>query len=246
MRNKEMAVKNAPASGLLKLRVTTTVSATAAAPENAAPARLSVLPLATSASLPGAGAVTAGIGSVSSTTRPSASATGSAGARCRRCGVSSPVTSASRPDERSGSGAAIGPAYERGRCRLSPRLVIPPEHRVGQHGDAKRRPDGVVGHHEDEGQQQDEDPRHPLRTGISPEPPGPKGEKGQIETRTDEAAADEQQPELPVVAHADLAALFALGRPPHRDRGDAALLMPGVAVSDDGRGKRITRREDRQ
>src|SRR5262249_31105140 len=102
------------------------------------------------------------------------------------------------------------------------------------------------GDHENEGQQEDEDPRQPLGTGISPEPPGPIGEKGQIETRTDEAAADEQQPELPVVAHADLAALLALGRPPHRDRGDAALLMPGVAVSDDGRGKRIARREDRQ
>src|SRR6266536_2126518 len=160
MRNKEMAVKNAPASGLLKLRVTTTVSATAAAPENAAPARLSVLPLATSASLPRAGAATAGIGSVSSTTRPSVSATGSAGARRPRCGLSSPVTCASGPDERSGSAAAIEPAatiepaYERGRCRrLSPGSLIPPEHRVGQHGDAKRRPDGVVGHHEDEGQQ---------------------------------------------------------------------------------------------
>src|SRR6266487_4577973 len=109
MRNSEMAVKNAPASGLLKLRVTTTVSATAAAPENAAPARLSVLPLATSASLPRAGDVTA----------------------------------------------------------------------------------GIVGHHEDEGQQQDEDPRYPLGAGISPETPGPIGEKGQIQTCTDEAAADE-------------------------------------------------------
>jgi hypothetical protein len=52
MKNREMAVKKAPATGLLKLRVTSTVKATLAAPEKAAPARFSVLPLATSASRP--------------------------------------------------------------------------------------------------------------------------------------------------------------------------------------------------
>src|SRR5581483_11425369 len=50
IRNSDSALKNAPATGLLKCLVTITVTPTVATPENAAPARFSVLPRATPAS----------------------------------------------------------------------------------------------------------------------------------------------------------------------------------------------------
>src|SRR5713101_8341290 len=50
IRNREVAVKNAPATGRLNCRVTITVTPRVATAEMAAPARFSVLPLATPAS----------------------------------------------------------------------------------------------------------------------------------------------------------------------------------------------------
>jgi hypothetical protein len=48
IRNSDVAAKNAPATGRLKERVTATVTPRVAAADSTAPARFSVLPLATS------------------------------------------------------------------------------------------------------------------------------------------------------------------------------------------------------
>ena len=60
IRNSDMAVKKAPATALLKLRVMTTVSATVLTAGDPAPTRLSTLPRATSVSRRSAGGVPAG------------------------------------------------------------------------------------------------------------------------------------------------------------------------------------------
>src|SRR6266702_150526 len=199
-----MAVKNAPATGLLKFLVTRMVTATVAAPENAAPARFRVLPLATSASRPLAGWPAPGPG-----TGPGASGASAALRPLRPLRVSAVPGAEERRVHPARAGLACAPAtgqpFGTGAHRLLVQHpAVTPQERVRQHGEGQRCPYGVISDHEDEGQQQDQYAGHPLGSAIAPETPRSVTEEAKIECGTDEAAANEQWPKLPVIADAPL------------------------------------------
>src|SRR5260221_1417913 len=145
IKNSDMAMKNVPTTDLSKLRVTTTVKATLTAAEMTAPARLMTPPRATPRNP--AGPVTvldSGLRASSKTvadgaSKPATSMAGSGMVRARK-------SSLSRSSDPGRVSAVIelipSSAPLRGdRGRLLPlKQVAFPQHGVGEHGEAYRRP----------------------------------------------------------------------------------------------------------
>src|SRR5690349_13602449 len=78
--------------------------------------------------------------------------------------------------------------------------VILPEDDVSEHGEDKRRPHRDVDEHEREAQDQDEHAHQPVGRRISPISPDAVEEEAAVQRGAENAAGDEQHPELAVAA----------------------------------------------
>src|SRR5581483_869981 len=102
------------------------------------------------------------------------------------------------------------PRTRRARYGLPATLnLVAPEHGVREHREGKRRGEGGVADHVEQGQHQRDFPCVAVGRTVAAKAPDATGEEGHVQDRSDDPVADEQEPELSCAAYLLLPALGA-------------------------------------